>query len=168
MKARKQVQVNEYWKPQPVESPFLRDLSLTYAGQTEGLSLRSTDISSNGMFISTGLRFPEGAILKLRFRLTRTNVEICHPLRSLLLPRRTGLRRKIFRSAATICASHRKRDSHGAARCRIKRQRPARLTPSTQRVWFQQVFPTQVFAAPPAILEIRTPEAAPVCPRGKY
>jgi hypothetical protein len=76
MKARKQVQVNEYWKPQPVESPFLRDLSLTYAGQTEGLSLRSTDISGNGMFISTGLRFPEGAILKLRFRLTRTNVEI--------------------------------------------------------------------------------------------
>jgi len=70
MKTRKQVQANEYWKPQPAESPFLRDLSLTYAGQNEGLSLRSTDISSNGMFISTGLRFPEGAILKLRFRLT--------------------------------------------------------------------------------------------------
>src|SRR5580693_5601416 len=73
MKAEKQI---EHLTPQPARYPHLRELSLTFEGQTEGLSLRSTDISSSGMFISTGLRFPEGAILKLRFRLTRTNVEI--------------------------------------------------------------------------------------------
>jgi hypothetical protein len=73
MKAEKQI---ERLTPRPARYRHLRELSLTYEGQTEGLSLRSTDISSNGMFISTVLRFPEGAILKVRFRLTRTGVEI--------------------------------------------------------------------------------------------
>jgi hypothetical protein len=73
MKAEKQI---EHLTPQLARYPHLRELSLTYEGQTEGVSLRSTDISSNGMFISTGMRFPEGAVLKLRFRLTRTGVEI--------------------------------------------------------------------------------------------
>ncbi len=143
MKTRKQVQANEYWKPPARQSPFLRDLSLTYEGQTEGLSLRSTDISSNGMFISTSLRFPEGAVLKLRFRLTRTNVEIATRSEVVILPRRTGLRREICEPAAPIRASQRKRDPHGTARRRTQRQRPDGLTLSTQRI---QPYPARLTA----------------------
>ena len=50
-----------------------RDLTLTYEGDTEVLALRQPDISPRGMFISTSERFPEGAVLKLNFRLTRSD-----------------------------------------------------------------------------------------------
>lgn len=50
-----------------------RDLRLTYEGDTEVLALRQPDISPRGMFISTATRFPEGAVLKLTFRLARSN-----------------------------------------------------------------------------------------------
>ena len=50
-----------------------RDLTLTYEGDTEVLALRQPDISPRGMFISTAARFPEGAVLKLNFRLTRSD-----------------------------------------------------------------------------------------------
>lgn len=50
-----------------------RDLTLTYEGDSEVLALRQPDISPRGMFISTAARFPEGAVLKLKFRLTRSN-----------------------------------------------------------------------------------------------
>jgi hypothetical protein len=50
-----------------------RDLTLTYEGDTEELTLRQPDISPRGMFISTATRFPEGTVLKLGFRLTRSN-----------------------------------------------------------------------------------------------
>jgi len=50
-----------------------RELTMTYEGDTEVLALRQPDISPRGMFISTAARFPEGAVLKLSFRLTRSN-----------------------------------------------------------------------------------------------
>ena len=56
--------------------PHLRELSLTYEGRNETISIRPPDISVRGMFINTGARFPEGSVLKLRFRLTRTGAEI--------------------------------------------------------------------------------------------
>jgi hypothetical protein len=64
--------------PNPLtrESPRLssfRNLTLTYEGDTEVLALRQPDISPRGMFISTAARFPEGAVLKLNFRLTRSD-----------------------------------------------------------------------------------------------
>lgn len=52
------------------------ELSLTYEGRTEEISSRPPDISAHGMFINIAKRFPEGAILKLRFRLTRSGVEV--------------------------------------------------------------------------------------------
>lgn len=52
------------------------ELSLTYEGRTEEISVRPPDISLHGMFINTSKRFPEGAIMKLRFRLSRSGVEI--------------------------------------------------------------------------------------------
>ena len=50
-----------------------RELTMTYEGDTEALALRQPDISARGMFISTAARFPEGAVLKLSFLLTRSN-----------------------------------------------------------------------------------------------
>ena len=52
------------------------DLSLTYEGRTEEISSRPPDISPHGMFINTTRRFPEGAIMKLRFRLSRSGIQV--------------------------------------------------------------------------------------------
>jgi hypothetical protein len=52
------------------------ELSLTYEGRTEEIALRPPDISPHGMFINTTRRFPEGAVMKLRFRLSRSGVEV--------------------------------------------------------------------------------------------
>jgi hypothetical protein len=52
------------------------ELSLTYEGRTEEISSRPPDISPHGMFINAVKRFPEGAIMKLRFRLNRSGIEI--------------------------------------------------------------------------------------------
>ncbi len=56
--------------------PHLRELSLTYEGRSEQIAVRPPDISPRGMFVNTANHFPEGAVLKLRFRLTGTNVEV--------------------------------------------------------------------------------------------
>jgi hypothetical protein len=56
--------------------PHLRELSMTYEGHNESVSIHPPDISAKGMFINTATRFPEGSVLKLRFRLARTGVEI--------------------------------------------------------------------------------------------
>lgn len=61
---------------QEVRYPHLRELSLSYEGRYETISMRPPDISRNGMFINTGTHFPEGSVLKLRFRLARSGVEI--------------------------------------------------------------------------------------------
>jgi PilZ domain len=54
----------------------LQDISLNYEGHSEEVAIRPPDVSSRGMFISTTRRFPEGAVLNLRFRLTLTGAEI--------------------------------------------------------------------------------------------
>jgi len=54
----------------------LKDLSLSYEGRSEIFSIRPPDISPTGMFINTAADFPEGAILKVSFRLAKSN----HPI----------------------------------------------------------------------------------------
>ena len=54
----------------------LSELSLTYEGHSESVCIHPPDISAKGMFINTGAAFPEGSVLKLRFRLTRTGARI--------------------------------------------------------------------------------------------
>ncbi len=54
----------------------LRDLSVTYEGRSQDIPTHPPDISPHGMFINTPDRFPEGAVLKLRFRLSRSDVEV--------------------------------------------------------------------------------------------
>ncbi len=54
----------------------LRDISVNYEGHSEEIAVRPPDVSSRGMFISTSHRFPEGAVLNLKFRLAITGAEI--------------------------------------------------------------------------------------------
>jgi hypothetical protein len=56
-------------------SPY-RDLSIVFEGSSDNISIRVPDVSPQGMFISTPRYFPEGAVLKVRFRLTRTDYEV--------------------------------------------------------------------------------------------
>jgi hypothetical protein len=51
----------------------LKDLSLTYEGQSESVAVHPPDISPKGMFINTPVHFPEGSVLKVSFRLARSN-----------------------------------------------------------------------------------------------
>ena len=54
----------------------LESISVNYEGRTEELAARLPDVSPGGMFINTHKRFPEGAILNLRFRLAISGMEI--------------------------------------------------------------------------------------------
>jgi len=54
----------------------LSELHLTYEGTGQELHIRPPDLSLHGMFVNTSTHFPEGAILNIRFRLTRSNVEV--------------------------------------------------------------------------------------------
>ena len=54
----------------------LKDLSLSYEGRSDVFPIRPPDISPTGMFINTAADFPEGAILKVSFRLAKSN----HPI----------------------------------------------------------------------------------------
>jgi hypothetical protein len=56
--------------------PYLSDLRMNYEGDGQDIPLRPPDISLHGMFVNTSTHFPEGAIVNLRFRLTRSNVEV--------------------------------------------------------------------------------------------
>src|ERR1700681_4793788 len=59
-----------------VRYPQLCELSMNYEGQTEDISVRPPDLSPHGMFVNTDQDLPEGAILKLKFRLVRTGVMV--------------------------------------------------------------------------------------------
>ncbi|MFI5089712.1 MAG: PilZ domain-containing protein [Terriglobales bacterium] len=50
-----------------------RELSIVYEGASLDIPVRAPDISTRGMFINTAQKFPEGAVLRICFRLSRTN-----------------------------------------------------------------------------------------------
>ena len=52
------------------------DLSVTYEGTAEEITVRPPDLSVQGMFINTPTYFPVGAVLKLRFRLGRSGYQV--------------------------------------------------------------------------------------------
>jgi hypothetical protein len=54
----------------------LREITVTYEGQNEHTIVKTPDLSTSGMFISTNRPFPEGAVLNLRFRLAVTKAEV--------------------------------------------------------------------------------------------
>jgi hypothetical protein len=53
-----------------------RELSIVYEGTSLDIPVRAPDISTHGMFINTARRFPEGAVLRICFRLSRTNLPV--------------------------------------------------------------------------------------------
>jgi hypothetical protein len=57
-------------------SSYLSELSVIYEGFAEDICVRPPDLSPQGMFINTREDYPEGAVLKLRFRLSRTGAII--------------------------------------------------------------------------------------------
>ena len=59
-----------------VRHPQLSELSMIYEGFEEDVCVRPPDLSPHGMFINTSTEYPEGAVLKLRFKLSRTGVVI--------------------------------------------------------------------------------------------
>lgn len=54
----------------------LSELHLSYEGGGVDIPIRPPDISVQGMFVNTSTHFPEGAVVILRFRLTRSNIEV--------------------------------------------------------------------------------------------
>ena len=54
----------------------LSELHLTYEGETREITIRPPDLSVHGMFVNISTHFPEGAIVNLRFCLTRSNVKV--------------------------------------------------------------------------------------------
>jgi len=59
-----------------VRIQHLSQLRMTYEGRSCEIPIRAPDISPHGMFVNVSTHFPEGAIVLLRFRLTRSNVEV--------------------------------------------------------------------------------------------
>lgn len=54
----------------------LSELHLSHEGGGCDIPIRPPDISVHGMFVNTSTHFPEGAVVILRFRLTRSNIEV--------------------------------------------------------------------------------------------
>jgi hypothetical protein len=54
----------------------ISDLSIAYEGNGQEIHLHTPDISPRGMFVHTALNLPEGAVVRVKFRLRRSNVEV--------------------------------------------------------------------------------------------
>jgi len=54
----------------------VKEISVHYEGQAEEVAIRPPDVSTHGMFFNTPTRFPEGAVLSLRFRLALSGAEV--------------------------------------------------------------------------------------------
>jgi len=52
------------------------DLSVNYEGTSEEIPIPLPDVSTRGMFIPTPRVFPIGSVLKIRFRLPRSNFQV--------------------------------------------------------------------------------------------
>jgi hypothetical protein len=54
----------------------LREISISYEGGTQVVSIRPPVVSRRGMFVNTSEKFTEGAVLNLRFCLDLSGVEV--------------------------------------------------------------------------------------------
>jgi hypothetical protein len=52
------------------------DLHITFEGSSQEIPVKVPDISTQGMFINTARYFPQGTVLKISFRLVRTNTVV--------------------------------------------------------------------------------------------
>ena len=53
-----------------------RGLNLIYEGRSEKIEVRAPDISGKGMFIHIPQQFPEGAVIKVEFWLSRSGYHV--------------------------------------------------------------------------------------------
>src|SRR5436190_22926047 len=68
--------MNEFENREVKRHQMLRDLFVVYEGATEEIAVDLPDLSTRGMFIPTRKVFPVGSVLKVRFRLPRSNFQI--------------------------------------------------------------------------------------------
>lgn len=54
----------------------ISELHLAYEGDIHEIEIRPPDLSPHGIFVNTSTHFPEGAVVNLRFRLTRSNLKV--------------------------------------------------------------------------------------------
>jgi len=54
----------------------ISELHLSYEGDTDEIEIRPPDLSSHGIFVNTSTHFPEGAVVNVRFRLTKSNLKV--------------------------------------------------------------------------------------------
>ena len=54
----------------------ISELHLSYEGDIHEIEIRPPDLSPHGIFVNTSTHFPEGAVVNLRFRLTRSNLQV--------------------------------------------------------------------------------------------
>jgi PilZ domain len=55
---------------------FLSEVHLEYEGSGCEILYHPPDLSAHGMFVNTSTHLPEGAVVNLRFRLTRSDVQV--------------------------------------------------------------------------------------------
>ena len=55
---------------------YLSDLSITFEGHGSEIRLHTPDLSTRGMFIHTSMELPEGSVIRVKFRLKRTNFQV--------------------------------------------------------------------------------------------
>src|SRR5579863_3086973 len=55
---------------------FLSDVHLEYEGTGCEILYHPPDLSTHGMFVNTSTHLPEGAVVNLRFRLTRSDFQV--------------------------------------------------------------------------------------------
>jgi hypothetical protein len=64
---------------------------MIYEGSTEDISVRPPDLIPRGMVVNTSKEFPGRAILKLRFRLSRSRIMVETGCEVRYFPRNVGL-----------------------------------------------------------------------------
>lgn len=65
--------MNDYESREVKRYELPSELSVVYEGAAEEIPIRPADLSTRGMFIHSPKPFPEGSILKVRFRLCRVD-----------------------------------------------------------------------------------------------
>lgn len=55
---------------------FLSDVHMEYEGTGCEILYHPPDLSPHGMFVNTSTHLPEGAVVNIRFRLTRSGVQV--------------------------------------------------------------------------------------------
>ena len=76
MKSDRQLKPQQAFPPPAARAQCVSEIRVSYEGIHEDILVKPPNLSRGGMFISTNRRFPEGAVLNLRFRLTRTGKEV--------------------------------------------------------------------------------------------